>query len=178
MDMTEDNYNSEYSDSLNLNKKVEKPQPFSESSQPAYYGPPPAAQPYIVPAQQYNPPSQPYAPYAPPQTGAVNYSPSQYGAYAPAPNTYAPAAPTNKYAISSFLLSLAGLFFAVLTAVPGIILGHIALKQINNNGYESGKGFAIAGLVIGYVIVGFSLLSFLAFMFVVLASLGVTAANY
>lgn len=170
MGMTEDNYNSEYSDSLNLNKQVDKPQPKPETSQPAYYGPPPSAQPYTVPGQAYSPPVSPYAPPG-------GYSPSQYGAYTP-PNTYASAAPTNKFAIFSFVLSIAGFLFAILTAVPGIIFGHIALKQIKSNGYEAGKGFAVAGLIIGYVIAGFSLLYFLLFIFVGILSLGVAATGY
>ncbi|KLL96350.1 hypothetical protein NJ76_16150 [Rhodococcus sp. IITR03] len=49
---------------------------------------------------------------------------------------------TNAMAIASFVTS----FFVPVLA---IIFGHIGLKQIRRNGDE-GRGFAIAGLVIGY----------------------------
>ena len=55
------------------------------------------------------------------------------------------AAPrTNGLAIATFVLSLCG--FSLLP----VILGHISLNQINRTG-EAGRGFAIAGLVIGYL---------------------------
>ena len=55
------------------------------------------------------------------------------------------AAPkTNGLAIAAFVLSLLG--FALLP----VIFGHIALGQIKRNG-DTGTGFAIAGLVIGYL---------------------------
>lgn len=62
----------------------------------------------------------------------------QYQGYAPAPAS----AKTNTLAIvaliSSFFISLLG-----------VILGHVALGQIKRTG-ESGRGLAIAALVIGY----------------------------
>ncbi|WP_228407368.1 DUF4190 domain-containing protein [Leucobacter muris] len=61
----------------------------------------------------------------------------------PYQQAYAAAPPTNTLAIialiSSFFISLAG-----------VICGHIALKQIERTG-ESGRGLALAGLIIGYV---------------------------
>ncbi len=54
-----------------------------------------------------------------------------------------PAAPkTNTLAIVAFIAS----FFV---SLAGIICGHIALSQIKKRG-EGGRGFAIAGLIIGY----------------------------
>lgn len=51
--------------------------------------------------------------------------------------------PTNVFAI----ISLIGVFFLSLL---GIIFGHVALNQIKRTG-ESGRGLALAGLIIGYV---------------------------
>lgn len=49
---------------------------------------------------------------------------------------------TNGLAIASFILSLVGL------GVVGLIMGIIALNQIKTTG-EQGKGFAIAGIILG-----------------------------
>ena len=69
------------------------------------------------------------------------------------PNPYAPAVPTtglfvmapktNTLAIVSFVSSF-------IVGLVGIITGHIALGQIRARG-ELGRGFALAGLIIGYV---------------------------
>ncbi len=83
--------------------------------------------------QQYQPQYQPYQP-----SGAAPYPgyPQQ-----PVPGMN----PTNPFAIASLIVSLVG------TGLIGVILGHIALAQIKrSNGYEQGRGLAIAGLVIGY----------------------------
>ncbi|MFO0704551.1 MAG: DUF4190 domain-containing protein [Candidatus Andersenbacteria bacterium] len=50
----------------------------------------------------------------------------------------------NGMAIASFILSLVGL------GVIGIILGFVALNQIKKEGGE-GRGFAIAGIIIGFI---------------------------
>jgi len=41
-----------------------------------------------------------------------------------------------------------------LSSVVGVILGHVALKQIKSTGTK-GRGLAIAGLVVGYLAVAF-----------------------
>jgi uncharacterized membrane protein len=60
----------------------------------------------------------------------------------------APAPPTNVLAVLSLVGSIIGFH------VVGVIMGHIALAQIKRT-RESGRGLAIAGLVIGYVVLGF-----------------------
>lgn len=95
---------------------------------------------YAAPQQpQYAPPQQPGYPQA-----QQPYAAQQaYAQQAPYQQAYAAAPPTNTLAIialiSSFFISLAG-----------VICGHIALKQIERTG-ESGRGLALAGLIIGYV---------------------------
>lgn len=54
-------------------------------------------------------------------------------------------AKTNTLAIVSLITSI--LWFP---AVVGVITGHIAISQIKRTG-ESGRGLAIAGLIIGYL---------------------------
>jgi hypothetical protein len=63
-------------------------------------------------------------------------------------------------AITSFVLGLAGFFFTLLPSILAIIFGHIALARIRR-GEESGRGLAIAGLVLGYIMVGISALAVL-----------------
>lgn len=48
-------------------------------------------------------------------------------------------------AIVGFVLAL------VLGGLPGLIVSAVALKKMKDTGNEDGKGFAIAGLVIGIV---------------------------
>jgi hypothetical protein len=66
------------------------------------------------------------------------------------PQQYAPGmGPTNGLAIASLVVSIVGF------GLIGVILGHIALSQINrSNGYEQGRGLALAGLIIGYIEIG------------------------
>jgi hypothetical protein len=43
--------------------------------------------------------------------------------------------------------------------VAGIVLGHIALSQLNQpDNHESGRGLAIAGLAVGYGVVALGVL--------------------
>ena len=63
-------------------------------------------------------------------------------------------------AVASFVLGLLGtniLFF--LGSILGIVFGHVALRQIKESDNQlSGKGMAIAGLVLGYTVVIASIL--------------------
>ena len=66
-----------------------------------------------------------------------------------APLTNVP--PTNTLAIVSLVLSLLGLATFV-TAIGGVITGHVALGQIKRTG-QGGRSFAFAGVVIGYIVI-------------------------
>lgn len=102
----------------------------------------------------------PYAP-TPPPYGAVT---APYGV---APATHDPYAGgyaasgyvrrSNTLATLSLVFSLAGIVTNGLTAIVGVILGHIARAQIARSG-ENGAGPALAGLIIGYCILGFAVL--------------------
>ncbi|MCK9162027.1 MAG: DUF4190 domain-containing protein [Arcobacter butzleri] len=63
-------------------------------------------------------------------------------------------------AIMSFIFSLIGFFSFGLASIVGIVLGHIATNKIKTNPEQyGGYGFAIVGLILGYmVIIGFVLL--------------------
>jgi peptidyl-prolyl cis-trans isomerase B (cyclophilin B) len=81
-------------------------------------------------------PPPPYGAYPPPPQGAY---PGYYGY-----PQYPQPQPTNTLAIVS-------LACAFLFAPMGIIFGHMSMSQIKKTG-EEGRGLAIAGLVIGYMI--------------------------
>jgi hypothetical protein len=67
----------------------------------------------------------------------------------------APLTPSqNGMAITSLVLGIvsimAGTF--ILTAIPGVICGHIARRQIRESALtQAGDGMAIAGLILGYI---------------------------
>lgn len=89
-------------------------------------------------AQNYpQPPAGTYPPAHAPYGGPTGYAQPGY----PAP-VYAPR--TNGLAVASLVLAIVGF------NIIAVVLGHVALKQIKTNG-DGGKGFALAGLVIGYI---------------------------
>ena len=72
---------------------------------------------------------------------------------------------TNGLAIASLVCSILGI------SLIGVILGHIALSQINNsNGMQGGRGLAIAGLIIGYIGLAFAVLFILLIIIGAIAS--------
>lgn len=93
---------------------------------------------------------------------------------APAPAATLPAAAptTNSLAIVAFVLSMFG-FVSGLGFIAGIICGHISLSQIKRSN-ESGRGLAIAAVVVGYAMLFVSIVMFALFIlfFFVLASTG------
>jgi hypothetical protein len=51
-------------------------------------------------------------------------------------------------------------WFYWITSILAVVFGHIAISQINRSGgMVTGKGMAIAGLVLGYVWLGFLLIA-------------------
>ena len=78
---------------------------------------------------------------------------------------------TNSLAVASLVFGIAEFFTAGITAVPAVILGHKARRQIRVTG-EQGSGMATAGLVLGWAAIGlFALLVAVA----VLAAVAFTA---
>jgi Domain of unknown function (DUF4190)/Domain of unknown function (DUF1707) len=69
--------------------------------------------------------------------------------------TWRPSVPqtlpgTNGLAVGSFVCALLELFTFGFTAVPAVILGHSARRQIRRTG-ERGDGMAIFGLILGWL---------------------------
>ena len=89
--------------------------------------------------------SDPNNPYEPPnQPPYYGYPGGPYGAYPGAGGT-------NGFAIASLVLGI--LTLCGLGSVLAVIFGHIALGQIKDRN-QTGRGLAIAGLVLGYVGIG------------------------
>lgn len=61
-----------------------------------------------------------------------------------------PKVKTSGAAIASLVLGVLSLFCSLLTAIPAVVCGVVALVKINKSpGRISGQGMAIAGLVLG-----------------------------
>jgi hypothetical protein len=100
-------------------------------------GPPPAQYGYPPPQTQYGYPPQPY-----------QQQPHGYGGYPPHRRT-------NGMAIASMVLGIVWIWW--IGSVLALVFGYIARSQIRERG-ESGAGMAIAGIVLGWIGVGFFLL--------------------
>ncbi len=66
------------------------------------------------------------------------------------PPAYQPPPGTNSMAIASMVLGVAEFFTAGLTAIPAVICGHIARRQMRQSA-QRGDGLATSGLVLGYM---------------------------
>jgi hypothetical protein len=103
-------------------------------------------------------PQQPSAPYA---AQPVGYNPQGYAAQTPPPPQYAPqyqqtgypGAPPYPGAVAQQKTSgmaIASLISSFFCGPAGIILGFVALSQIKSNPQLTGKGLAIAGIILGF----------------------------
>jgi hypothetical protein len=116
------------------------------------YPPPNERLAYPPPPDYPPPPVYPSAPYPPPP--AYPYPPPYSAPYAPY-TIPLPARGTNGFAIASLVCGVLGLCSGLVGALPAIVFGHVALSQIKREeGIEEGRGLAIAGLVMGYLILG------------------------
>jgi peptidyl-prolyl cis-trans isomerase B (cyclophilin B) len=115
------------------------------------------------------PPTPPNAGFEPPAYGAPPAPPPAYPP--PPPYGYPPGygypsypagpRPTNTFAIISLVC-------AFLFAPLGILFGHLSLSQIKKTG-EEGRGLAIAGLVIGYLVTTATVLMIIVMAVLVMA---------
>jgi uncharacterized membrane protein len=110
----------------------------------------------------------------PPPPGAP--PPSPPGPYPGAPGAwdvppYRQPARTNPLAIISLVAGCAQFFFCIIGSIVAIVTGHIARGQIKRTG-EQGAGFALAGLILGYVGLVLAVLGAAAFAVFVFAFSG------
>ncbi|SER00505.1 DUF4190 domain-containing protein [Neolewinella agarilytica] len=84
-----------------------------------------------------------------------------------AAKTAAGGSPVDGYAVASLVCGILG-FFTFFTAIPALVLGIIALGRFNRDPqYRSGKGMAIAGVILGGLV-----------LFAVLLIIGILAATW
>ncbi len=63
---------------------------------------------------------------------------------------------TNGFAIASLVCSITGVLFFSIPSVLGVIFGFVARSQIRrSNGTQSGDGMALAGVIVGFCVIGF-----------------------
>jgi hypothetical protein len=138
----------------------------STPGSPSYGTPPPYGQPQ--PHEQYPQPygqqpyPQPYGqqPYAQQPYGQQSYGQEPYGQQPygqPYPQQYGPngypmpyggPTRTSGFAVASLVLGLVWAFW--IGSILAVVFGHLALNESKGDPRVSGKGLAIAGLVLGY----------------------------
>jgi len=76
------------------------------------------------------------------------------------PETPAPDKRISVWAILSFLLSGVGFLIPFVGSALGVAAGHIARRRIKANAQLGGSGFALAGLILGYLGLAYSIYLF------------------
>jgi len=81
---------------------------------------------------------------------------------------------THSLGVAAFVISIVGLFVTFFIPfalqIISLIMGHIALSDINNNPQKySGRGLVIASLVINYCVIGLSLMLVVLFGMIIAA---------
>jgi len=98
----------------------------------------------------YPPPPGPYPPPPPPQ----GYYPPPYGYPPPVQHR------TSGLAVASMVCGIVWVYW--ITSILAIIFAHVALAEIRRSGGTvTGRGMAIAGLVLGWIWVGLLVLGIL-----------------
>ncbi|MEN8582946.1 DUF4190 domain-containing protein [Burkholderia sp. RS01] len=127
--------------------------------------------PYSQPRSPYAQPGGPYG--QPGQYGSPYGQPGQYGSPYGQPSYYGMAPAPKNLSIASLCCGIAvyvGFGVFLLPQLAAVILGHMALRR-----EPSGRGFAIAGLVMGYIGIALTVLAIVALA--VLASLATTSSS-
>ena len=88
-----------------------------------------------------------------------------------------PVSVTNQSARLSMWLGIVSVFGGVIiTSIPAIVFGHLALRQIRaSKGKQHGKGMASAGLILGYIITIASLILIGCFAYNISMVLGIVS---
>ncbi|HEV6953749.1 MAG TPA: DUF4190 domain-containing protein [Promicromonospora sp.] len=142
------------------------PEPYQSHQSSPYQQQPYQPQPYQQqPAQQQ--PAQP-SPYQP-QPGAQPGQPPAYG-YPPqtGPYGYGAPLPKNPLGVWSLVLGIVGVVLmcscgaGFLTAIPAVITGHLSRKAQREGQADNGN-LGLVGLIIGYVVVGLTVLGLIGF---------------
>jgi len=123
----------------------------------AYVSPTPPTPPAVAAPPQYAPAPQQGVAYPPPPPAGYSQTPA-YGASNTAKDWMG---------ITSLILSLLTPLLVV-TAIPGVIFGHLGLGAAKR-GEASNRGIALAGTIVGWVMIGLGVL-FIGFVALVIAA--------
>jgi hypothetical protein len=109
-----------------------------------------------IPGTPYAAPGQPQPAYQHAQPAYGQPYPPAYGRAYAGPVAYgqpyaAPRKQDNALAIGALVCSILG-FCSGVTALAGLVMGHIALSK-TNRGEAGGRGLATAAVIVGYVVV-------------------------
>ena len=132
----------------------------------------------LQPADTQRPASaQPYAPqpYTPPSPQSYTSLPQPY---TPPQPSYMPVSqPTSNAATVSLIFGiLSWVILPLIGAIIAVIAGHMARREIRDSGGQlGGSGMATAGLVLGYIQIGLSVLACIGF--VLLLVIGAAASR-
>ncbi|OLO10279.1 hypothetical protein BTW10_15470 [Chromohalobacter japonicus] len=91
----------------------------------------------------------------------------------PVPPTPPPTPQLNTMAIVAFALSVLGIF-VLPSALGGVVCGHLARRQIRRTG-EQGDAWALAALILGYLLLLLSIAGLLLFGGFMITMFGVMA---
>ena len=116
----------------------------------------------------YNP-KQPGDPYSQQPGQPYGQQPGQPYGMPQYPYGYPPQPKPQQNAILALVLSCVGFVTCGITAIVGIIFGHIAMGKIKR-GEEDGRGLALAGLIIGYVVIAGWVLYFAIILIAIIAA--------
>jgi hypothetical protein len=158
--------------------------PVQPYQQPTYYQQQQQPQP-TYPESGYPPPSYPESGYPPPGHAASGYPPPSYGkqnyaqpGYAQ-PYPYQAGRPTEGLAIAALIVSCAAVLGICAYGVGGVLgvvgaaLGHAARRRIARNGTD-GAGMALAGIIVGWIMAGLSVIAIVLLVLFFVAGPGIT----
>jgi hypothetical protein len=92
----------------------------------------------------------------PPPYGQPPYSQPQYGQPVYGQYGYGISPRNNGFAIASLCCSSGGLVLVGIPSILGVIFGFVGRSQIRrSNGTQRGGGLAVAGIVIGFAVLAF-----------------------
>jgi hypothetical protein len=105
-------------------------------------------------------PTPPPPPAPPPAYG------QQTGGYG-----YQSTPSTNGLAIASLVLGIAQIFICIIGTVLALVFGYISRRQIDESGgTQGGRGMAVAGIILGWIGVGLSIVYIIIIVIAVIAS--------
>lgn len=124
--------------------------------------------------------SYPYGSPQYPDPNSSRHQPYPYGGYPP---PYPPPVPprTNGLAVASMVLSIVGAVLMCvygagsIPAILGVIFGHVAKGQIRTDGTQ-GDGMAMAGIIVGYCVIGVVALVIVLFVVGVMSLTSLTSS--